>query len=71
MQGVEIESRIYVDQYAGERRAKKDSYVLVVMRGQSLMRFSKLIGFTNPKKAEKLNLIIKSYKPFIKTVKTG
>ena len=71
MKDAGIESRIHVDQCAGQGKAKRDSYVLVIMRGQSLLRFSQKIGFTNPRKAGTLNRIAKSYKRFIKTVKSG
>jgi len=51
-------------------RSKKDAFVLAITSGESLKRFSELVGFTNPDKAEKLRRIVASYKRFIKTVKS-
>jgi len=65
-----IESRIYLDQKAGEKKAKKDSFVLDILRGQSIIRFEKLVGFSNPSKAAKLRKIVLSYKRLTTTVKS-
>ncbi len=67
--GVGIESRIYLDHRAGERKATKNCCALAVLRGQSLERFARLVGFTNKLKAEKLPTIVKSYKRYSKRVK--
>ena len=63
---VSAESAIYLDYFAGEKRATKDSYVLVITSGQSIENFQKFIGFTNPKKAETLRKIVASYKRYLK-----
>ena len=65
-----IESTIYLDHRAGEKRATRDSYVLVITRGESLENFQKYVGFTNPKKAAILAKIVGSYKRYLKTVKS-
>jgi intein-encoded DNA endonuclease-like protein len=70
LSNVGIESTIYLDHRAGEKKAKKDSYVLVILRGESLAAFQRLIGFTNPAKAAKLLEIVRSYKRYAKTVKS-
>ena len=64
-----IESVIYLDLKAGEKKSKKDSYLLDIIRGESLTRFEKLVGFTNPSKSAKLRSIVQSYRRFTKTVK--
>ena len=65
-----IMSTIYLDQKAGQKKAKKDSYVLVITMGESLMRFERLVGFTAYSKSETLKRIVRSYKRFTKTVKS-
>ena len=65
-----IESKIYLDQKASEKKAKKDSFVLDILRGQSIIRFEKLVGFSNPSKAAKLRKIVLSYMRLTTTVKS-
>jgi intein-encoded DNA endonuclease-like protein len=67
---VGILSTIYLERKAGMGKSKKDAYALVITSGESLKRFSELVGFTNPDKAEKLRRVVASYKRFIKTVKS-
>lgn len=65
-----IKSAIYLDRHAGQRRARKDAYVLVISLGESLERFQKYVGFTNPRKAAILARIVASYNRYLKTVKS-
>ncbi len=67
---VGIQSTIYLDQKAGQKKATKDSFVLSIMRGESLTRFQELVGFTAPSKSKTLKRIVQSYKRFTKTVKS-
>jgi intein/homing endonuclease len=67
---VSIESTIYLERHAGEGRSKKDSYVLVITRGESIENFQRFIGFTNPGKAAILAKIVASYTRYLKTVKS-
>ena len=70
LSNVLIKSAIYLDGRAGQRRARKDAYVLVISLGESLERFQNQIGFTNPRKAAILSQIVRSYKRYLKTVKS-
>lgn len=65
-----LKSAIYLDGRAGQRRARKDAYVLVISLGESLERFQRLVGSTNPGKAAILTRIVASYKRYLKTVKS-
>lgn len=66
---VGIYSKVYLDQKAGEKKAKKDSFILAITRGESLNRYADFIGFTNAEKSLTLDRIVRSYKRFIKRVK--
>jgi intein-encoded DNA endonuclease-like protein len=65
-----IKSAIYLDRHEGKKRARKDAYVLVISSGESLERFQKHVGITNPGKAAILVKIVGSYKWYLKTVKS-
>jgi intein/homing endonuclease len=65
-----IESTIYRDHRDVAGTTRRDSYVLVVLRGQSLERYEKLVSFTNPAKAQRMRRIVQSYKRYAKTVKS-
>jgi len=65
-----IKSAIYLDQREGQNPKWKAAYVLVISLGESLERFQRYVGFTNPRKAAILAKIVRSYKRYLKTVKS-
>lgn len=66
---VGVDSKIYINQRAGEKKATKESYALVIVRRSSLEIFTKLVNFTNTRKADILSQILSSYNRTIKKVK--
>ena len=57
-----IKSRIYLDVKKGERKATVDSWRLKILDKESIVKFTKTIGFTDPKKTSILQQIIASYR---------
>ncbi|OYT44244.1 hypothetical protein B6U84_04475 [Candidatus Bathyarchaeota archaeon ex4484_40] len=57
-----IKSRIYLDARKGERRATVDSWRLKILDRKSIIKFTMLVGFTEPKKKSILQQIIASYR---------
>jgi LAGLIDADG DNA endonuclease family protein len=65
-----IESTIYLDHRERKGEVRRDSCVLVILRGQSLEEYQRLVDFTNPAKADTMRKIVSSYKRYAKTVKS-
>ena len=57
-----VKSHMYLDVRKGERKATMDSWVLKILDKESITKFAKLIGFSNPQKMDVLQQIIASYR---------
>lgn len=62
LEKLKIKSHLYIDVRAGIRRAKVDSWVLVVLGKESFERFQEHIGFTEKWKRSRLKEIVASYR---------
>jgi hypothetical protein len=65
-----IKPAIYLDHREGQGRTRKDAYVFVISMGEGLERFQRYVGFTDPRKAAILDMIVESYRRYLKTVKS-